>query len=118
MEMVEQIFSTVVQIAQLFLEVAGLIILVMGGVKCFIGYLKGEKYVRLELAVQISLALEFLMAGEILHTIVAEDLNELIILGAIIVFRAILTWENGHELKEMREREELSKTYKELEDDE
>lgn len=107
METIETILHTAVHTAQIILESMGIIILLSGGVGCFIEYFATRKNVRLILAKRISLALEFLMAGEILHTIVAQDMQDLLVIGAIIIFRFILTWENSHEIKELEE-EELS----------
>lgn len=104
MEMLQMILHDAVHVSQLILEVMGLLIIVCSSVKCFIGYFHGVP-VRLMLAKHLALGLEFLMAGEILHTIIAEEVNELYVLGAIIVFRFILGWENSHEIKELEEEE-------------
>lgn len=108
MEMLQMILHNAVHISQLILEVMGLVIIVWSCIYCFIGYFHGAP-VRLELAKRLALGLEFLMAGEILHTIIAEDVNELYVLGAIIVFRFILGWENSHEIKELEEAEHKKK---------
>lgn len=109
MEQITEILHTIVAVSQLLLELMGIVVIVVGGIQSMLGFLRGEKHLRFVMAERISLALEFLMAGEILHTIVAEEYKELIILGAIIVFRAILTWENSHELKELEEAFEKHK---------
>ena len=62
-------------------------------------------HVRLVLAQGIALGLEFKLGGEVLRTVVVRDWQELGILGAIIVLRAILTfvihWEIKNEKKEL-----------------
>ncbi len=105
MEVLEMILHQTVHISQLVLEIMGLTVIVYSSIYCFIGYFRGAS-VRLELAKRLALGLEFLMAGEILHTIIAQEVHELYVLGAIIVFRFILGWENSHEIKELEEAEQ------------
>ena len=104
MHLATEILHVIVHGAQMILELMGIVILLSGATRCLFAHFRGDTNVRLILAERISLALEFLMAGEILHTIVAQEIQELIALGAIIVFRAILTWENSHEIKELEEQ--------------
>ena len=42
-------------------------------------------------AMGLAAALEFKMAAEILKTVLVRDLNELVVLGAVIVLRALLS---------------------------
>ena len=51
------------------------------------------------------LGLEFMMVAEILKTIVIRDTKELLILGGVVVIRAILAIELGHEEKEEKEED-------------
>ena len=47
-----------------------------------------------------TLALEFMLGGEILRTVIAHELSDILIVGAIIVLRVALTllihWESKH----------------------
>ena len=104
LEILEEIMNVVAHTCQFGLELAGVVILVTAGITCLMHYFNGVENMRLEFARKISLALEFLMAGEILHTIVAKGWQELIVIGAIIVFRAVLTWEIGKEERELEEK--------------
>ena len=78
-------------------------------VRCFYKWIKVDDSIRLELAQGIALALEFKMGGEVLRTVIVREWSELLILGAIIVLRGILTfiihWEIKNEKKEMAEAE-------------
>ena len=47
--------------------------------------------IKFELANGLALSLEFKMAAEILKTVLVRDLNELVVLGAVIVLRALLS---------------------------
>ena len=64
---------------------------------------------RLDLAQGIALALEFKMGGEVLRTVVVREWGELLVLGAIILLRAALTfllhWEIKNEKKELENRQ-------------
>ncbi len=95
--------------SQIILEMIGLGIIVAASIQSLMHYMSGIEHVRLEFAKKICLALEFLMAGEILHTIIAEEYHELVVLGAIIIFRAVLTFEISHEEKELEEKLEKRK---------
>ncbi|WP_353892273.1 DUF1622 domain-containing protein [Proteinivorax hydrogeniformans] len=61
---------------------------------------KPAEKLRLSLARGLALGLEFALAGEILRTILIRELEELFILGAIIILRAALSvlihWEISH----------------------
>ena len=65
-------------------------------------FLKNEN-LSVDLGEGIALTLEFLLAAEVLHTVVADEISDLILLGALVVFRAIMTveihWELSHEKK-------------------
>lgn len=53
----------------------------------------------LNLAESIAMALEFLLAAEVMHTVLANEVSDLIILGALVVLRAVMTVEIHWELK-------------------
>ena len=77
-------------------EFMGIFIVAVSAVLAFGGYLKGlftknPVDVKFELANGLALSLEFKMAAEILKTVLIRDLNELIVLGAVIVLRALLS---------------------------
>ena len=82
-------------------EIAGISILAITFVKGLINYIQKKRRVAIGLAQGTTLALSFLMIGEVLHTAVASEWKEIATLGAIIVFRVALTvllhWEIKHE---------------------
>ena len=75
---------------------------------------------KITLAQALSLGLEFKMGAEIINTVVIREASELIILGAIILLRAILAiiihWEIKTERKDEMENVEVSKVLKEEND--
>ena len=108
-ETLERIMTMTVQITTILMELFGICILVITAVRCFYKWIKVDDSIRLELAQGIALALEFKMGGEVLRTVIVREWSELLILGAIIVLRGILTfiihWEIKNEKKEMAEAE-------------
>ena len=107
-ESLEMIFKYVVEICTTCLELAGIIVLVSTAFICFIKWLRRDREnIRLDLAQGIALALEFKMGGEVLRTVVVREMGELLVLGAIILLRAAMTflihWEIVNEKKEMKE---------------
>ena len=95
------------------LEIIGISIVIFGSVKVLLQYLKriknkdGEhQNAVIALGRSLSLALEFKMGAEIVNTVIVRELKELLILGLVIVLRAILAvlihWEITTEEKEER----------------
>ena len=107
-ESLEMIFKYLVELCTTGLELAGIIVLVSTAFICFVKWLRRDREnIRLDLAQGIALALEFKMGGEVLRTVVVREMGELLVLGAIILLRAAMTflihWEIVNEKKEMKE---------------
>ena len=88
----EHMLNITVSLLTIFLELLGIIVLVFTSIKSFISWIKKEPNTQLNLAHGISLALSFKMGGEVLRTVVVREWGELLILGAIILLRAMLTF--------------------------
>ena len=99
----ENVVKIAAQIGITLAELAGIAILLITVVKAIIGYFRRTEHLRLDLAEGIALALEFKLGGEVLHTVIAREWTELLILGAIIALRGALTllihWEISVEEK-------------------
>ena len=106
----ELLLHYVVQICTLLMEYLGILVLVTTAIGCFIRWLKHDSGIRLDLGQGIALALEFKMGGEVLRTVIVREYSELILLGAIILLRGVLTflihWEIKNEKAEL-ENEKL-----------
>lgn len=89
---ISEYFDVIVQYLILIVEFIGIAILVYAIVSAVIGLFKRQPHVRLKLAEGIALSLEFKMGGELLRTVIVREWNELLILGAIILLRAALTF--------------------------
>lgn len=93
------------------LEIVGISIVIFGSVKVLVRAFKRAKNQESEpqnaviaLGRSLALALEFKMGAEIVNTVIVRELKELLILGIVIVLRAILAvlihWEITTEEKE------------------
>ncbi len=91
-DQIEQYFDLVIRYLVLAIELVGTVVLVYAIVSAIIGLFKRQPHVRLKLAEGIALSLEFKIGGELLRTVVVREWSELLILGAIILLRAALTF--------------------------
>jgi len=99
------------------LELIGILIIIIGScralvrlVRCIIKKL--PFHVVIDLGKALALALEFKMGAEIIKTVIIHNLEELAILGVVIVIRALLSfiihWEINIEEKEKALKEAAS----------
>lgn len=105
-------FEWLISYAILLIEFIGVSVLMVSVVRGVVGLLLKKEHVRLKLAEGIALSLEFKMGGELLRTVSVREWNELLILGAVILLRAALTflihWEIGLETKKAASPKSLS----------
>ena len=99
--LIETFFTTGVEFIIHILEIMGIVVICVGAVRDFIDYFTGrDKNVKLDLAESMALGLEFMLGGEILRTVIAHELSDILLVGAIIVLRVALTllihWESSH----------------------
>ena len=111
--MVEHIIETILPPIIACIELVGIFVVTVAAIKAFYSYLKGqlthkELDVKFELANGLATGLEFKMAAEILKTVLVRDLNELLILGAIIMLRALLSFMIHIEMKNSAHAHELA----------
>ncbi len=101
--LVESGFDLLIKFIILAIEVVGVSVLVWAVARAGVDLFRGETHIRLKLAQGISLSLEFKMGGELLRTVIVREWSELLILGAVILLRAALTfliqWEIRTETK-------------------
>lgn len=101
MEQVVTQFKTVLhptaELTAGILELIGIIIIVVGSCRALVRLLrcvfkKQPFHVVVDLGKALSLALEFKMGAEIIKTVIIHNLEELAILGVVIVIRALLAF--------------------------
>ena len=109
----EYFFHVIAELTVHTLEIIGISIVIFGSVKVLLRVFKRVKNKEAEpqnaviaLGRSLALALEFKMGAEIVNTVIVRELKELLILGIVIVLRAILAvlihWEITTEEKEER----------------
>ena len=112
----EKLIEFALEIVVPVLELAGIFIVAEAAVASFVRYIcalvtRKRIHVKGRLAAGLLLGLEFMMTAEILKTLVIRELNDILILGGVVVLRAILAFELKQEEKEEKEedREESHK---------
>lgn len=86
-------------------ELIGIFVVAVTAVQSFCKYLKGlftrtPTDFKFELAQGLASGLEFKMAAEILKTVLVRNIQELVILGAVFLLRALLSLLIHFEMKE------------------
>ena len=92
----ENIIATVLPVIISACELIGIFVVAVSALMAFFKYLKGliqhkSTNFKFELAQGLASGLEFKMAAEILKTVLVHNLDELIMLGAVILLRALLS---------------------------
>ena len=85
----------------------GMFVVWLAALQAFWNYCKGlvthvPLDVKFDLANGLATSLEFKMAAEILKTVLVRDLNELVVLGAVVLLRALLSLLIHFEMKSHR----------------
>ena len=93
LEYIEETLSPIVVHS---LDLIGILIIIYGSIKALTIFFKdgmnlSNSLVKITLGEALSLSLEFKLGAEIIKTVIVRDLNELIILGFVVVLRIVLT---------------------------
>ena len=111
LEILEDNFMVLVEYLILFVEFVGVLVVVGAIIKGIIDAIKKDEHMRLNLVEGIALAMSFKIGGELLRTVVVRDWDEILLLAAVILLRAALTfyiqWEIRLEMKKKEERKFL-----------
>ena len=104
-EFLEVILTTTISFMIPVLEMMGVFVVAVGAVQGFYKYLRSgfkadNTELKLGFAETLAMALEFKMGGEILKTVITKTIDEMWVLAAIIVLRAILTFVIHWEIKQ------------------
>lgn len=106
MEMAHELLRTIVDGAILLFEFMGVFVLIFVGIRGIVDVFRHNPLIRLNLARGMALGLEFKLGSEILRTVVVREINEIFLVGAIILLRAALTflihWEIKNEQKDSK----------------
>ena len=107
----EDNFTVLVEYLILFVEFIGVLVVVGAIIKGIIDAIRKDEHMRLNLVEGIALAMSFKIGGELLRTVVVRNWDEILLLAAVILLRAALTfyiqWEIRLEMKKKEERKFL-----------
>ena len=95
--MLEHLVEIVLEVLIPICELIGICVVAISAVRAFWQYVRSlvtrtRCDVKYQLANGLALSLEFKMAAEILKTVLIRDFGELMVLGAVIVLRALLSF--------------------------
>ena len=108
----QSILHFLAEITVLTLELVGIFIIVVGSFRALIQLLirlrtKQPINIMIELGRALALGLEFKMGAEIVNTVIVRDIKELLILGLVILLRAVLAilihWEIKNERRDEKD---------------
>lgn len=110
----KQFLYPLAEISAYTLELIGIIIIILGSILALVRLVscivkRVPFHVVIDLGKALSLALEFKMGAEIIKTVVIHNLEELSILGVVILIRALLAVIIHWEIKNERNDELLEK---------
>lgn len=105
MNVLEHIMETILPYIITVLEIMGILVVAWSGVQSFWRYIqntffKKDYNIQYNFATGLATGLEFKMAAEILNTVLVENISELLVLGAVILLRALLSVLIHFEMKE------------------
>jgi len=114
-EMLEEVLTVSIGHLIPILELMGVFIVAVGAAVSFFQYIRSgfrsdNEELKLSFAETLALALEFKMGGEILKTVITRTIDEMFILAAIIVLRALLTFVIHWEIKFDKAQHEKGKS--------
>ena len=103
--MLEQLVEVVLEFLIPLCEMMGILVIAVSTCTAFWQYFRGlltrtPGDVKSQLASGLALSLEFKMAAEILKTVLVRDMTELMVLGAVIILRALLSFLIHFEMKQ------------------
>lgn len=87
----DEIYEYIIRFAVIMIELISAGIICFTIIKSLINLIRGKNDIRLEVSEGIALALEFKLGSEVLRTLIVRELQELAILGIIIVLMAALS---------------------------
>lgn len=112
LELLESLLEHVTEIAIIGFEFAGVIVIILAGLRAVWDCIKKDHHARIRLGNTLALGLQFLMGGEILHTVVSNSLKDIAVVAALFAVRTGLAFVNHWELTEEKAEEKEEKEEK------
>ena len=97
------------------LEIFGILVVSWSGIESFWKYIQNTFFrksynIQFLFATGLATGLEFKMAAEILKTVLVRELSELLVLGAVILLRALLSILIHFEMKHNEKKQNIKTT--------
>ena len=89
-ELVTRYFEIVIKWAILLCEVIGVLMIVLTAIRGVIAWIMQKSNARLIAAEGIAVALTFKLGGEVMRSVIVREWSELLILGAVVLLRAVM----------------------------
>ena len=89
-ELVTWYFEIVIKWAILLCEVIGVLMIVLTAIRGVIAWIMQKSNARLIAAEGIAVALTFKLGGEVMRSVIVREWSELLILGAVVLLRAVM----------------------------
>lgn len=109
-DFLHSVLLIIVDYSIILFEFVGVIVILIACLHGVIDYIRHNPDTRLNLAKGMAMGLEFKLGSEILRTVAVREFKEILIVGCIIVLRALLTflihWEIKNEEQETKKKEE------------
>ena len=111
--LIKSFLYPIAEISSSLLELVGIVIIIVGSVRALVLMVdrmlkKKPFHVVYDLGRALSLALEFKMGAEIIKTVLIHNLEELAILGIVIIIRALLAFIIHWEIRLEEKRAEIT----------
>lgn len=114
-EYFHSILEIIVNYGVVLFETAGVLVLLVSGIRGIYNYCTKNPMTRLELARGMAMGLEFKLGSEILRTVTVRDREECVLVAFIIILRAALTfllhWEIKTEAADSEEGEQKKQVH-------
>lgn len=108
-EIMELVLKHIVEVAILFFEFVGVIVIIISGLKGVYAYVRRSPDMKITLAQGLAIGLEFKLCSEILKTVIVREWTEIVTVAGIIALRAALTFLIHWEIKEENHEKTSSK---------
>ena len=102
LQIVQHYFELVIEWAVILCDVIGVVMIVLTAIRGVLAWIRKRPEARLIAAEGIAIALTFKMGGEVLRTAIVREWQELLILGAIVLLRAIMAFIIHFEIRSER----------------
>lgn len=110
-----------------YIDVFGCLIMVWGFALCFVQFMKmewgdfkgkefihGVLHIRFQLGSYLLLGLEFMIAGDVIHTVLDPSFEDILLVSVIVVIRTALAFFLGREMQALEQETETLESAKKV----